>query len=83
MKEGLRSCIFQTKGAYGDHFSNQKAWELAGLWTTKLRKDANLKAIFQLEGKNLIAWEIISAPCALAIESHTGEIILLQGMGVD
>ena len=83
LKDGLRFCIFQTKGAYGDHFSNQKAWELAGIWTSILRKDANLKSILRLEGKNLINWEIISAPCAIAIENHEGEIILLQGMGVD
>ena len=83
LKSALRYCVFQNKGAYGEHFSNHKAWQLAGLWTSRLRKIPAVTSLVEISGRSLIAWEIISAPCALTIIDADGDVLLLQGMGVD
>ena len=30
-----------------------------------------------------MSWEMISAPCAVAVEFENGDGVLMQGMGVD
>eukprot|EP00122_Pirum_gemmata_P005248 Pgem_evm2s4776 len=64
LKSALRYCVFQTKGAYGEHISNAEAWKLAGTWASKIR-----------QGKDLINWEIISAPCGVGFYDTMGDIL--------
>lgn len=80
---GLRYCVFMNQGAYGNHISPETAWELADRWTQHVEQDPSIQAIYLLTGESIMAWEIISASCALGIERADGQVLLIQAKSVD
>ncbi len=81
--EAVRTCILHTEGAYGPHLETDNAWKLAVEWAERLWTHESFVSAQRVGGPRLLDFEIVSAPCAIAVRDGADHTVVMQGMGVD